>query len=99
MILLLEDAAAASPDQVAVVTSEGSATYAQLLEDARRVTAGLQARQIARFAVVEPDAAWVVRLLAGAALAGAEPCQYQPDIDPAEPAAPTAALGHTVVVT
>ena len=42
---------------------------------------------------------WVIRLLAGAALAGAEPCQYQPDTDAAVCAAQTAALGHTVVVT
>ena len=44
----------------------------------------LRRRGITSFAVVEPDAAWVLRLLAGAALAGAEPCQYQPDTDATE---------------
>ena len=34
--------------------------------------------------MVEPDAAWVLRLLAGAALAGVEPCQYQADIAPSD---------------
>ena len=52
-----------------------------------------------RFAVAEPDAAWVLRLLAGAALAGAEPCQYQPDTDAAVLAREAAALGHDVIVT
>src|SRR5580704_6258497 len=99
MILLLEAAASSSPDREAVVTSQGSSTYGELIEDARRVATALRRRGITRFAVVEPDAAWVIRLLAGAALAGAEPCQYQPDTDPNEVAAQTAALGHTVIVT
>ena len=40
-----------------------------------------------------------VRLLAGAALAGAEPCQYQPDTDRREFAEHADALGHDVVIT
>jgi acyl-coenzyme A synthetase/AMP-(fatty) acid ligase len=48
---------------------------------------------------VEPDAAWVIRLLAGSALAGAEACQYQPDTDAAEFAEHARGLDHTVVVT
>ena len=39
------------------------------------------------------------RLLAGAALAGAEPCQYQPDTDAAVLAREAEALGHDVIVT
>ncbi|HEX3333886.1 MAG TPA: class I adenylate-forming enzyme family protein [Acidimicrobiales bacterium] len=99
MILLLEAAAASSPDREAVVTSEGSATYGELCDGARRVATALRRRGIARFAVVEPDAAWVLRLLAGAALAGAEPCQYQPDTDAAEFADHAALLDHKYVVT
>ncbi len=99
MILLLEAAAASSPERQAVVTSEGSATYAELLDDARRVAAALRRRGITRFAIVEPDAGWVLRLLAGAALAGAEPCQYQPDTDATEFADHAAMLDHTFVVT
>jgi acyl-CoA synthetase (AMP-forming)/AMP-acid ligase II len=99
MIELLEAAATEAPHRTAVVSSEGTASYGELLEQSRRVAAALRQRDITRFAVVEPDAAWVVRLLAGAALAGAEPCQYQPDTDPNEVAAQTAALGHTVIVT
>jgi acyl-CoA synthetase (AMP-forming)/AMP-acid ligase II len=99
MILLLEAAAASSPERQAVVTSEGSATYAELLDDARRVAAALRRRGITRFAIVEPDAGWVLRLLGGAALAGAEACQYQPDTDPAEFADHAAMLDHTFVVT
>jgi acyl-coenzyme A synthetase/AMP-(fatty) acid ligase len=99
MILLLERAAAASPDRVAVVTPEGSATYADLLHDARRVAASLRERGIEHFSIVEPDAGWVLRLLAGAALAGVEACQHQADIAPAELATQAGMLGHDVVVS
>ena len=49
--------------------------------------------------MVESDAGWVIRLLAGAAIAGAEPCQYQADTAPGEFAEQAPALGHEVVVT
>jgi acyl-CoA synthetase (AMP-forming)/AMP-acid ligase II len=99
MILLLEAAASSSPDREAVVTSEGTSTYGELLEDARRVATALRRHGITRFAVVEPDAGWVLRLLAGAALAGAEPCQYQPDTDATEFADHASMLDHKFVVT
>lgn len=99
MILLLERAAAESPDHPAVVTGEGTTSYGDLLAAARRVAAALRADGITRFAVVEPDARRILQLLAGAALAGSEPCQYQADIAPAELADQAAALGHDVVVT
>jgi acyl-CoA synthetase (AMP-forming)/AMP-acid ligase II len=99
MIQLLEAAAAESPGQTAVVTPEASVTYGDLLGQSRRVSRALRQRGIRQFAVVEPDAAWVIRLLAGAALAGAEPCQYQPDTDSNELAVQMAALGHSVIVS
>jgi acyl-CoA synthetase (AMP-forming)/AMP-acid ligase II len=99
MISLLESAAAVSPSRTAVVSPEGSISYAELLADAKRIAATLQRRGITRFAVVEPDAGWVVRLLAGAALAGVEPCQYQADIAAGEFADQAAVLGHAVVLT
>lgn len=99
MIALLEAAAADAAERTAVITPEGAPSYGELLDDARRVAAGLQRRGLTRFAVAEPDAAWVLRLLAGAALAGAEPCQYQPDTDATVLRAETAALKHDVLVT
>jgi acyl-CoA synthetase (AMP-forming)/AMP-acid ligase II len=99
MIQLLERAAAASPSHPAVITSEASVSYQELLADARRIAAALRRRQITRFAVAERDAAWILKLLCGAALAGAEPCQYQADIAPDELAAEAGALGHRIVVT
>lgn len=99
MIDLLERAAAGEPSSPAVVTHRGSWTYAEVLAAARNVAAALVERGITRFAVVEEDAARLVPLLAGAALAGAEPCQYQPDTDPAEFGAHAAHLGHDVVVS
>jgi acyl-CoA synthetase (AMP-forming)/AMP-acid ligase II len=99
MISLLEAAVIDAADRTAVVTPESSPSYAELLEDSRRVAASLRRRGTTRFAVAEPDVAWVLRLLAGAALAGAEPCQYQPDTDSAILRAETAALEHHVLVT
>jgi acyl-CoA synthetase (AMP-forming)/AMP-acid ligase II len=99
MIALLEAAAADAAERTAIITPDGAPSYGELLDDARGVAAGLQRRGLTRFAVAEPDAAWVVRLLAGAALAGAEPCQYHPDTDAAVLRAETAALKHEVLVT
>ncbi|HEX4434809.1 MAG TPA: class I adenylate-forming enzyme family protein [Acidimicrobiales bacterium] len=99
MIDLLEAAAAADATQTAVITPEAAPTYGELLDDSRRVATALRRRGVTRFAVAEPDAAWVLRLLAGAALVGAEPCQYQPDTDARTLAEEAGALGHTTLVT
>jgi len=99
MIDLLERAAIESPDRVAVRTSEAQRTYAELLDDARRVAAALDERGLRRFAVVEADAARILALLAGAALVGAEACQYPPDIDAGQFREQTQGLGHEHVVT
>jgi len=99
MIRLLELAAAAAPDSIAVVTDERSLTWAELLGEARGVAGALADRQIARFAIVEHDAGIVMALLAGAALAGAEPCQFQPDTDAAELAAQLTQFDHRTVVS
>jgi acyl-CoA synthetase (AMP-forming)/AMP-acid ligase II len=99
MIDLLERAAGAAPEQTAVVTPEGPASYGRLLDSARRIGSALRERDVARFAVVEPDAAWAIRLLAGAALVGAEPCQYQADIAATEFERQADALGHSIVIT
>ena len=99
MISLLEAAVVDAADRTAVVTPESSPSYAELLDHSRRVAASLRRRGTTRFAVAEPDVAWVTRLLAGAALAGAEPCQYQPDTDPGILHGEMAALGHDVLVS
>lgn len=99
MIRLLEAAAARTPSQPAVITPEGVVSYDDLLTETRTVAAALAHRGITRFAIVEPDAAWVLRLLGGAAAVGAEPCQYQPDIDATQFAEQAANLDHDVVVS
>ncbi len=99
MILLLEAAAADTPERTAVVTPEGASTYRELVRESRRVAGALRSRGITRCAVAEPDAAWVIRLLAGAALAGVEPCQFQPDTPPGDLATQGRALGHTVLIS
>lgn len=99
MIRLLESAADHSPGNVAVVTSEGSTSYGELLGGAHRVASELRRRNIDRFAIVEPDAGLVIALLAGAALAGAEACQYQADTAPADFEEQSRTLGHSVVTS
>jgi acyl-CoA synthetase (AMP-forming)/AMP-acid ligase II len=99
MIELLERAAETAPEQTAVVTSEGATSYGDLLDDARRVAFALHGRGVTGFAVVEPDAAWVIRLLAGAALSGAEPCQYEGDVAATEFELAARELGQSLVIT
>ena len=49
------------PSGTAVVTPEGAPTYGELLDAACRVAGALRRRDITRFAIAEPDAAWVIR--------------------------------------
>jgi acyl-CoA synthetase (AMP-forming)/AMP-acid ligase II len=89
----------ADPGRTAVVGDDSEATYGSLLAAARAVAAGLQARRIERFGVVEADAARVIALLAGASLVGAEAALYAPT-DTAEAHGQTAArFDHDVVVS
>lgn len=96
MIELLSRARA---DDCAVVTDDESVSYGDLVERAYRFAAGLRAGGIRRFAVVDHDAATVTALLAGAALVGAEPCQYPPLADADEIAQLCQRFDHAVVVT
>lgn len=98
MYELLRRVADSAPDRVAVVTHDGSWTYADLAAAAHRVAVALRRQGIARVALVDHEAAVVVPLLAGAALAGVELCQYPP-VDPAEVADLLARLDHDVLVT
>ncbi|CAM3354979.1 AMP-binding protein [Nocardioides dubius] len=99
MIDLLARTAAVAPDRVAVVTDLGEATYGELAAEARSVAAALIERGLSRVAIVEPDARLVIALLAGAASAGVEACQYLPDLDPDEFAVQAQANGHDQVIT
>lgn len=102
MIELLRRAAAADPGALAIVTGEAAdqhVTYGQLLAAAESAAAALAGRGVRRFAVLDHDAVVVVALLAAAALAGAEACQYPPTDDPAEIADLARRFDHGVVVT
>lgn len=78
MIELIRRAARDDPNRPAVVVDEYTCSYGELAARAERVAAGLTAHGITRFAVTDHDAATVAALFAGAALAGAEACQYAP---------------------
>jgi acyl-CoA synthetase (AMP-forming)/AMP-acid ligase II len=95
---LLHRVAQEEPGRVAVLTHTDSRTYADLVADARRVAAALRREGTTRFAVVDHEASVVVPLVAGAALAGVEVCQYPP-VDPAEVADLLARFDHDVLVT
>lgn len=99
MIDLLERAASDQPEHIAVHTSLEAITYSTLLSDARKVASALMARRADRFAVLESDIGWVLRILAGASAVGAEPCQYQADLPPADFVAEARQLGHLLVLT
>jgi acyl-CoA synthetase (AMP-forming)/AMP-acid ligase II len=83
----------------AVVTDERTVTYGELAETAERVAHELHRRGIERAAVVDPDAATVLALLAGMELAGVEPCQYPPVDEPEQIALLAQRFDHDVIIT
>lgn len=78
MFELLQRVADEEPDRVAILTSAGATSYRQVVEASLRVAEALRHEGITRFAVVDHEAEIIVPLLAGAALAGVEACQYPP---------------------
>ncbi|MET0449011.1 MAG: class I adenylate-forming enzyme family protein [Aeromicrobium sp.] len=98
MLELLQRVAALEPDRPAVVTHEGSRSYAELVQDSHRVARALAREGIARFATVDHEADVIVPLVAGAALGGVEACQYPP-AGPDEVRDLLARFDHDVLVT
>jgi len=96
---LIELLRRAEPSRPAVVTDDRTATYGELVTDAEAVAAGLLRRRIPRFGILEHDAPTVVALLCGAALAGAEACQYPPTDDVSEVSDLAARFDHRLIVT
>jgi acyl-CoA synthetase (AMP-forming)/AMP-acid ligase II len=96
---LIELLRRADAGQAAVITGETTTSYGKLAADAEAVGAALADRGITRFAVLDHDAATVAALLAGAAQAGAEACQYPPDSDPHGVSTLAARFDHHVLVT
>jgi acyl-CoA synthetase (AMP-forming)/AMP-acid ligase II len=83
----------------AVVTDERTVTYGELAAAAERVAANLRRRGITRAAIVDPDAATVLALLGGMALAGVEGCQYPPVDEPEQVALLAERFDHQVLIT
>jgi acyl-CoA synthetase (AMP-forming)/AMP-acid ligase II len=96
---LIERAAARAPGTTAVVGDHGHLTYGELLLAARRVATGLRATGRSRLAVVEPDAARTVVLLAAGCLTGVELCFYPPVADPGEVADLATRLDHDLLIS
>jgi acyl-coenzyme A synthetase/AMP-(fatty) acid ligase len=97
VIELVERAAAAHPERPAVVTHDATVSYGELRAMAYAAAAGLAERGWSRVATVEPDAATVVALLAGASAVGTEVCQYPP-ADPEDVPGLAERFDHAVVL-
>lgn len=99
MIELLEAAVAARPDDVVVTSPYGTTTYAELHRDVQAIATALVERDLRRIAILDPDPAHVLAVLAACSRVGVEGCVY--------PLAPTddaidemvARFEHEVVVT
>ena len=99
MIELLDRIAQAGGARAAVISQSETATFSGLTHDARVMAAEMSARGIDRLALVEPDVALVVPVLAAASLVGVEVCQYQADTPAAQLVAEMALLGEDVLLT
>ncbi len=99
MIELLRAAATREPTRAAVITNDRATTYYELAAAAESAAASLARRGIARFGVVEQDAARVIALLAGASLAGAEACVYPPIEAPGAAAELADRFDHELIVS
>ncbi|HEY4376933.1 MAG TPA: class I adenylate-forming enzyme family protein, partial [Acidimicrobiales bacterium] len=86
-------------EHAAVVTDEQTVTYGELVAAAERVAQNLRRHGIQRAAIVDPDAATVLALLGGMALAGVEACQYPPVDEPAQIALLARRFDHDVLIT
>jgi acyl-CoA synthetase (AMP-forming)/AMP-acid ligase II len=99
VITLVRRASARAAHQPAVVDDDRTTTYGELLAQSEAVAAYLRAGGIERFGILDYDAAHLIALLSGAALAGAEPCMYPPLDTAAEFDQQAGRLGHPLVVT
>ncbi len=99
MYALIERAAARAPGDMAVVSDRARTTYGDLLLAARRVAPALRATGRTRLAVVEPDAARTLVLLAAGSLVGVELCFYPPVADPGEVADLATRLDHDLLIS
>jgi acyl-CoA synthetase (AMP-forming)/AMP-acid ligase II len=95
---LIELLRRADPARPAVVEDDRTTTYGELTELAESVAAGMLERDITRVASLDHDAATTIAVMAAAALAGVESCQYPPTDDPAEIDALTARFDHDLVI-
>ena len=99
MIELLRESAAREPAGVGVIADDKPVTYEELRARAEATAAALADRGIERFGIVDQDAATVIALLGGAALAGAEACVYPPLDEPGIARDTAERFDHDVIVS
>ncbi|MDT4919490.1 MAG: hypothetical protein QOI15_392 [Pseudonocardiales bacterium] len=89
----------ADPARPAIVTDDGTTTYAELAARAEGLAARFIEQGIRRVVVLEHDAETAAAALAAASLAGVEACMYPPTDDPAELAALAGRFDHELALT
>ncbi len=99
MITLVRRASARAAHHPAVVDDDRTTSSGELVAQAEAVAAYLRANGTERFGILDYDAAHLIALLSGAALAGAEPCMFPPIETAAELDEQAARFDHTLVVT
>jgi acyl-CoA synthetase (AMP-forming)/AMP-acid ligase II len=99
LIELVRRAAQEAPDQPAVISAAGTASYGECLARGEAIAASLAQQGVERFGCAVEDPADILALVIGASAAGAEVCVYPRDLDPAGVAALASRFGHDVVVT
>lgn len=98
LIDLLRRVGTDAPDRAVVISPQGQTSYAECLERAEAIAAGLAEREIDRFALLASDPAEVVAALAAATAIGAEPCVYPQELDDARLAKLSTDFDHEVLV-
>jgi acyl-CoA synthetase (AMP-forming)/AMP-acid ligase II len=99
MIELLRAAAAKDPDHVAIASTTGQLSYAELTSRAERTAAALRARGVTRFAALDSDPAVIWTLLAAGSLIGAESCIYPPAAPDGDIATLRERFGHDLLIS
>lgn len=99
LIELIRQAARQAPEQPAVISSHGIASYAECLARSEATASGLARLGIERFGCALGAPADILVAIAGSSAVGSEACLYPPDLDAGGLSAVASRFGHGVVVT
>jgi acyl-CoA synthetase (AMP-forming)/AMP-acid ligase II len=98
LIELVRRAAAAQPQQAAVISAGREHSYAACLERSGAIARGLSQRGITRFGIALEDPADIVAALAGSSAVGSEACVYPRELGPGDRRRLAEAFDHRIVL-